>query len=538
MSKDIKFSTDARNSMIKGIRTLYDATRITLGPKGRNVIIEQDFGYPLITNDGVTIAKALELTDHYENMGASLIIEAASKTNDLAGDGTTTAIILASNLILEGIKKMETDQTNPVMIRKAFEEALPVMLNYIDEVSCPIKNITDLEKIAFISSGNQKIADILKEAYTIVGQDGIITIEESKTSETYLDIVRGYAFDKGYLSPYMINTNTNNSNSDKAFAELINPYILIVNQKITTMNTLVPYLEVAISKGLPLLIICSDIESEVLNTLVLNKLRGVFNCVVTKAPYYSEKQRKTLEDLALITNGIIVNNMLDDNLDKMMVLGSAGRVVVKKDTTTIIDGAASMDIINARIGEMRKQIIEENSVYEKEQLQNRIAKISGQAAVIKVGAATETELKEMYMRTEDALNATIAAQISGIIEGGGKVFYELSTKLDALNINPIIIPILKKTLSSPFFQILENAGITGKLKDEVLKEISNKTNQNIWYDASTNTYGSNTEKGIIDPASVAKTCLINAISIASLFLTTECAIVNNVDQPKEDNDLI
>ncbi len=524
MSKIVKFSKNARSSMIEGIETLYNAVRITLGPKGRNAIIEQDFGYPLITNDGVTIAKSIELSDHFENMGASLIIEAASTTNDLVGDGTTTAVILASNLIFEGLKKLD-EGISPATLRKSLEEALPVLLNYIDEVSIEVKDLSDLEKIAYISSGNKTVSSILKEAYSSVGKNGIINIEESKTSETYLDIVKGYTFDKGYLSPYMIN------NSEKALSELVNPYILITNQKITSMNTLVPFLEVAISKNLPVLVICEDIESEVLNTLVLNKLRGVFNCVVVKAPYYGEKQRKTLEDLALITSSVIVNNNVDSSIEKADLLGSAAKVIVKKDTTTIIDGVVSNQKIEEKIKELKLQYINETSVYEKTELQKRMAKISGMAAIIKVGAHTETSLKELRMRTEDALNATLAAASSGIIEGGGKIFFELSKKLKDLSIDESVINILERTLVAPFYQILENAGVD---KNEVL----NKINNQIWYDASTNSFGSNIEKGIIDPASVAKTCLKNAISVASLFLTTECAIVNDNSHIKDDNNLI
>lgn len=524
MSKIVKFSKDARNLMIKGIETLYNSVRITLGPKGRNAIIEQDFGYPLITNDGVTIAKAIELSDHYENMGASLIIEAASTTNDLVGDGTTTAVILASNLIFEGLKKVDAG-VSPVTLRKSLEEALPILLNYIDEVSIEVKDLSDLERIAYISSGNKVIASILKDAYLEVGKNGIITIEESKTSETYLDIVRGYMFDKGYLSPYMIN------NSEKALSELSNPYILITNQKITSMNTIVPFLEVAMSKNLPLLVICEDIEGEVLNTLVLNKLRGVFNCVVVKAPYYGEKQRKTLEDLALITGAVIVNNNIDSSIAKESLLGSADKAIVKKDSTTIIDGVAKNSVIGEKINELKNQYAVETSVYEKTEIQKRMAKISGKAAVINVGANTETSLKELRMRTEDALNATIAASSSGIIEGGGKVFFELAQKLKELKIDDEVLSILEKALCAPFYQILENAGVC---KEEVLSKI----NHQIWYDASDNTFGSNIEKGIIDPASVEKTCLKNAITVASLFLTTECAIVNDNEHLKTDNELI
>lgn len=522
MAKIIKFSNNARSAMLEGIKILYDATRVTLGPKGRNVIIEQDFGYPLIINDGVTIAKSIELSDHLANMGANLIIEAATKTNDLVGDGTTTAIILASNLIFEGIKQIEKG-VNPVALRKYLEEILPLLLKYIDEHSIEVNNVNDLEKIALISSNNQQIASIIKKAYLEVGEDGIINIEESKTHETYLELVKGYVYDKGYLSPYLIN------NQEKGLAELVNPYILIIDHKITTMNELVPFLEVAIAKNSPMLIICEDIETEVLNTVVLNKLRGVFNCVITKAPYYGDKQRKTLEDLATISGATIINNNFVESTYEVL-LGKANKVIVKRDTTTIIDGLGKPEKIKQRITELQQQLSTEDSSYEKTQLENRISKIGGTAAIIKVGATTETALKELHLRAEDALNATKAAMDSGIIEGGGKVFYELANSLDELQITGPAASILKTTLMRPFFQILENAGCN---KKEVLRNINGVN----WYDASTNTYGSNLEKGIIDPTSVAKTCLTNAISIASIFLTTECAIID--EKAKEvNNDLI
>lgn len=522
MAKVIKFSHSARCSMLKGIETLYNATKVTLGPKGRNVIIEQDFGYPLIINDGVTIAKAIELKDHFENMGASLIIEAASKTNDLVGDGTTTAIILASKLIFEGTKLIETGY-NPVVIRKSLDKALPIILKKIDEYSISLKEISDLEKIAYISSNDEVISKVLKEAYSSVGKDGIITIEEARTSDTTLELVQGYSYDKGYLSPYMIN------NTEKQNAVLVNPYILIFNHKITTMNTLVPYFEKAIENNVPILIICEDIENEVLNTVVLNKLRGVFNCVITKAPYYGEKQRKTLEDLAIATNTTIIHN--EDVSNQEVELGRASKVIVNRDSTTIIDGAGDLDKINQRIDELNKQYELETSTYEKGQIETRIAKMKGLAAIIKVGGHTETIVKEKMLRCEDAVNATKAAMQSGIIEGGGKVFYQIAQMLKDLGVDEIVIPMIKNTLEAPFIQILENAGIK---KDDILPRLTNDN----WYDASLDTIGSNLEKGIIDPTSVAKSAITNAISIAGSFLTTEAAITNSEDKNITDDDLM
>ena len=522
MAKVIKFSNSARNAMLNGIETLYNATKVTLGPKGRNVIIEQDFGYPLIINDGVTIAKSIELKDHFENMGASLIIEAASKTNDLVGDGTTTAIILASKLIFEGNKLVEAG-CNPVVIRRSLEKALPIILNKIDEYSISVKEVSDLEQIAYISSNDEVISKVIKEAYEQVGIDGIITIEEARTSDTTLELVHGYSYDKGYLSPYMIN------NTEKQNAVLVNPYILIINHKITTMNTLVPYLEKAIEKNAPILIICEDIEAEVLNTVVLNKLRGVFNCVITKAPYYGEKQRKTLEDLAYATNARIVHN--EDVTNPDIELGQASKVVINRDSTTIIDGRGNEDAINNRILELTKQYEVETSTYEKTQIETRIAKMKGLAAIIKVGGHTETIVKEKMLRCEDALNATKAAMQSGIIEGGGKVFYQLSNILLDLGVDELVEPILKNTLQTPFVQILENAGVK---KEDILPKLTD----GLWYDASSDEVVNNLEKGIIDPASVAKSGITNAISIASIFLTTEAAITNEEHKSVTDDDLM
>ncbi len=522
MSKVIKFNEEAKSLMLKGIDTLYNAVRITLGPKGRNVIIEQDFGYPLIINDGVTIAKAIELEDHFENMGASLIIEAATKTNDLVGDGTSTAIILASKLI-KGGDLLVKQGVNPVVIRKYLDEAIEILLQEIDKKSVMINSIDDLEKIAYISSNNKHVASVLKEAFLAVGKDGIINIEESKTSETYLELVQGYIYDKGYASPYMVN------NADKSSAELVNPYVLIINHKVSNMNELVPFLEKAIEKKVPILIIVEDIEPDVLNTLVLNKLRGVFNCVVTKAPYYGEKQRKTLEDLAVVTRAKIVTGDVVENV--LNVMGRCEKAIIKKDSTTILGGKASEAEIDELLTTLKNQYALENSSYEKNQIEARIAKIKGLAGIIKVGAVTETELEELRLRTEDALNACLASISSGIVEGGGKVFYELAMNLKNLKINELILPLLEDTLKQPFYQILENAGVD---KSTVISKVDSLN----WYNAENDTFGSNFTMGIIDPASVEKTSLLNAFKIASIFLTTECAITNGVNHHKEDNELI
>ncbi|HON63585.1 MAG TPA: chaperonin GroEL [Bacilli bacterium] len=523
MSKQLKFSKDARYEMAKGIECLYNATRITLGPKGRNVIIEQEFGSPQIVNDGVTIAKAISLPDRFMNMGSSVVIEAASKTNDVVGDGTTTAILLASNLILEGLKYIDKG-VNPVMLQKGLQNLLPKIIEEIDKVSTPIESFDDLANIASISSGSAEIGKLIKEAYQEVGTDGVITVEESQSINTYLDVVKGYAYDRGYLSPYMANQ------AEKQIAVLEKPLILIIDKKINTMNEIMPVLEETVKSARPLLIICDDMEQEVLGALIVNKLRGVFQVVVTKAPGFGDRKTQLLTDLAVVTGATYLDsNLISSEPISPKVLGSAAKVIVTKDQTTIVDGSGDSDNIIKHTEKLKAELAETKSEYEKEKLSERIAKILSGIAVIKVGAPTETELKDKKLRLEDALNSTKAASSSGIIEGGGKVFYQISKKLSSFVTNDDFKPaadILKAALQAPFRQIVENAGANF---EEVLQKVSDK----VWFDASTGNFVSLIEKGIIDPTSVAKSALINAVSVASTFLTTECAIVN-VDTKRKD----
>lgn len=523
MKKELKFSSDARTQMTKGVKALYDATRFTFGPRGRNVIIEQEFGTPLIVNDGVTIAKAIKLLNAFENLGSGVVIEAASKTNDVVGDGTTTAIILASKMIFEGIKQIEAG-INPVIIQKGLSRLLPHLLMQIDEASMPVESLDDLAKVASISSNSMEIGEIIKEAYLEVGTDGSITVEESPGITTFLDVVKGYTFDRGFLSPYMANQQ------DKQVAVLEKPLIYLTDKKIITMNELVSSLEVAIKAARPILIICDDIEPEVLSALIVNKLRGIFQVVVTKAPGFGERKTKLLEDLAIITGASFIDTSLGISPNnESPTLGSALKVIINKDQTIIIDGEGSSEAINNRINRLKNELKDQTSEYEKDRLSERIAKITSGVAIIKVGAPTETELKEKKLRIEDALHATKAANASGIIEGGGKIYYQMSLKLPSFVKQKDDEPaseILQTALQAPFFQIVENAGAD-------IQEVLKNVNESLWYDANRNEFASMLTNGIIDPSSVAKSALINAVSVASMFLTTECAIIN-LEQKKID----
>lgn len=523
MSIDLKYSTDARQKMAEGIKKLYDAVRVTIGPKGRNVIIEQDFGTPLITNDGVTIAKAIELDDKYENLGASILLEAASKTNDTVGDGTTTAIILSSALILNGLELIEKG-VSPVDIRKGFEFYLPIITNEIIKASSPVKSLDDLNKIAFVSSNNKLVADLLTKAYDEVGIDGVISLQESSNIETTLEITKGYSFDRGYLSVYL----TSNG-EDKI--ELDNPLILITDKKITMANEIVPYLEESIKRTKPLLIICEDMDSSVLNTLIVNKLRGVFNVAVVKTPSYGERKNNQLEDIAIFTDGTFVNSQVSDQTIDLTVLGSAEKVIITKEQTSIINGAGSQAKIDDRANKLKEILNETTSVYEKEKLEERIAKLLGGVAVIKVGAPTEPELKELKLRIEDAINATKAASQKGVIDGGGKVFYQISEKLkNDENTNMIFAKeIIVKALKEPFKQIMDNAGLN-------LNIVNNLKNDD-WINVETEEITNLKKAGVIDPTSVALSAITNAISVAGVFLTTECAIIKKENQKpvNEDN---
>ena len=523
MSISIKYSSDARKSMQQGIDKLSNAVKVTLGPKGRNVIIEQDFGSPLITNDGVTIAKSIELADKYENLGAKMLLEAASKTNDYVGDGTTTAIVLSSALIKHGLEAVNNG-TNPVELRKGLEHYQDVIVKEIEKVSVPVNSNKDLRMVATISANNPKIGYLLEEAYDQIGVDGLITLQESRGVETDVVVTQGYSFDRTLLSPYF-------ASNENGVLEFENPLVLITNKKISLMQEVVPFLEVAIKKTRPILIICDDMEASVINALVVNKLRGVFNVAVVKAPSYGDKKLKQLEDLAIYTNSIFLNNELDQDLSNPeSFLGGCEKVVINKEQTTLINGFATIEKLEARVHSLYEELLKTDYEYEQEKLKERIAKLHGGVAVIRVGAPTEIELKEQKLRIEDAINATRAASRKGIIEGGGKVFYNIATILEGDTYIEYTEAknILVKVLKEPLMQILENAGVS---KNIALVE------HNKWYDAATGEYVNYFEKGIIDPADVSINAIKNAISVSSVFLTTECAITLNEEkkQVSEDN---
>ena len=529
MNKEIRFSADARNLMAKGIETLNNATKVTLGPKGRNVIIEQDFGSPLIVNDGVTIAKAIKLKNKFENLGASILIEAATKTNDIVGDGTTSAILLSSNLILSGIEAVNKGH-NPVLLRNGFNYYLGHILEMIEQVSTPVESEEDILKIATLSSGNPEIGAIITKAYSEVGKDGIITIEESQGLETYLDVVKGYSYDRGYLSPYMA------TDQEKMISLLDKPLILVTDKKINTMQEIMPFLEQSMKSTRPLLIICDDMSSEVLGAILVNKLRGVFNVVVTKAPSFGERKIRLLEDIAVITGATFINESMGNELNNqpLNILGTAGSVKVSREQTVIVNGSGNdQDILN-RLSSIKLEIQNTTNQYDKDKLQERIAKILGGVAVIKVGAPTEIELNEKKLRLEDALNATRCAMTSGIIEGGGKVLYEISEQITTVKRYPefnVALDILNKVLKEPFRQIIRNSG-------EEVDKIEKRVNHNLWYDASTSNIVNLKPAGIIDPTSVTKSVITTAVSIASVFLTTECAIVNTEQAKLNEEELV
>lgn len=529
MANIVKFNDSAKELMAKGIETLYNAVRVTLGPKGRNVIIEQDFGAPLIVNDGVTIAKSIVLGDKFENLGAAVLIEAASKTNDQVGDGTTTAIILAYNLIKYGLEAIKKG-TNPVVLRNGLNYYLGHILEQIDRVSTPVQSSEDLKKVATLSSQNREIGEYIAAAYEEVGRDGLVMVEESQGLNTYLDVVKGYSYDRGYLSLYMVN------DKEKMEASLDNPLILVTDKKIVNMQELLPHLEKSMKNGRPLFIVCDDMEQEVLSALIVNKLRGVFNVVVTKAPSFGDRKAKLFEDIAVITGATFVDSTIGMNLtDTNIVLGTAVKVVVTKDQTIIIDGGGDKDTILARADAIRNEMAITTSEYDKQKLSERLAKILGGIALIKVGASTEIELKELKLRVEDALNATKAAMKDGIIEGGGKVFYEISEMLRTIKRDPsygVVCDILIEVLKKPFQQIVTNAGLDFA---QVVKEVNNA----YWFDASTSKLVRLKQAGIIDPTSVEKSAITSAISIASIFLTTECAIVKeNENKNISEDDLV
>ncbi|MCU9595597.1 chaperonin GroEL [Caldibacillus thermolactis] len=526
MAKEIKFSEDARRLMANGVDKLANAVKVTLGPKGRNVVLEKKFGSPLITNDGVTIAKEIELEDPYENMGAKLVAEVASKTNDVAGDGTTTATVLAQAMIREGLKNV-TAGANPMGIRKGIEQAVATAVEELRAISKPIEGKESIAQVAAISSADEEVGQLIAEAMEKVGKDGVVTIEESKGFKTELDVVEGMEFDRGYLSAYMV------TDQDKMEAVLEDPYILITDKKITNIQEILPLLEQVVQQGKPLLIIAEDVEGEALATLVLNKLRGTFNVAAVKAPGFGDRRKAMLEDIAILTGGQVITEDLGLDLKTASIeqLGRASKVVVTKESTTIVEGAGETEKIQGRINQIKVQLEETTSEFDKEKLQERLAKLAGGVAVIKVGAATETELKERKLRIEDALNATRAAVEEGIVAGGGTAFMNVYNKVAALEAEGDVktgINIVLRALEEPVRQIAENAGLEGSVVVERLKneEIG------VGFNAATNKWVNMVENGVVDPTKVSRSALQNAASVAAMFLTTE-AVVADIPEPEK-----
>ncbi len=526
MAKDIKFSEEARTLMLQGVDKLANAVKVTLGPKGRNVVLEKKFGSPLITNDGVTIAKEIELENPYENMGAKLVAEVASKTNEIAGDGTTTATVLAQAMIREGLKNV-TAGANPVGIRKGMDKAVAAAIEELQAISRPVENKEAIAQVAAISAADEEVGEYIADAMERVGTDGVITIEESKGFTTELDVVEGMQFDRGYVSHYMV------TDTDKMEAVLENPYILITDKKVSSIQEILPLLEQVVQQSRPLLIIAEDIEGEALTTLILNKLRGTFNVVAVKAPGFGDRRKAMLEDIAILTGGQVITSELGLELKTADVssLGHAAKVVVSKDYTTIVEGAGNSDAIEARVNQIRSQIAETTSEFDKEKLQERLAKLAGGVAVIKVGAATETELKERKLRIEDALNSTRAAVEEGIVSGGGtallNVYGAVEKVLDTVEGDVATgVRIVLRALEEPVRQIANNAGLEGSIIVDRLK----REETGIGFNAANGEWVNMIEAGVVDPAKVTRSALQNAASVAALFLTTE-AVVADIPEP-------
>ncbi|WP_192981325.1 chaperonin GroEL [Marinilactibacillus psychrotolerans] len=518
MAKDIKFSEDARAAMLRGVDKLANTVKVTLGPKGRNVILDKSFGAPQITNDGVTIAKEIELEDQFENMGAQLVAEVASRTNDIAGDGTTTATVLAQAIVNEGMKNV-TAGANPVGIRRGIEKATKRAVEALHEVSTKVEGKESIAQIAAISSGDEEIGQLLADAMEKVGSDGVITIEESQGIETELDVVEGMQFDRGYLSQYMVTDN------EKMEADLDNPYVLITDKKISSVQDILPVLENIMQQNRPLLIIADDIEGEALPTLVLNKIRGTLNVVAVKAPGFGDRRKGMLEDIAILTNGTVITDDLGLDLKDMTIdqLGVAGKAVITKDDTTLVEGAGDKDKIEQRVSMLRAQSEETNSEFDREKLQERIAKLAGGVAVIKVGAATETEIKERKLRIEDALNAARAAVEEGVIAGGGTAYINILSKLEEIEATgdeATGVKLVVRALEEPVRQIAFNAGLDGSVIVERLKHVE----PGIGFNAATGEMVNMVEAGIIDPTKVTRSALQNAASVSALLLTTEAAV--------------
>ncbi|MBP5183818.1 MAG: chaperonin GroEL [Lachnospiraceae bacterium] len=522
MAKDIKQGADARVALAAGVNKLADTVKVTLGPKGRNVVLDKSYGAPIITNDGVTIAKEIELEDAFENMGAQLVKEVATKTNDVAGDGTTTATILAQAMINEGMKNLAAG-ANPIILRKGMKKATDVAVEAIKAMSSPVTGKEQIAKVAAISAGDEGVGEMVADAMDKVSKDGVITIEESKTMKTELDLVEGMQFDRGYVSAYMA------TDMDKMEATLDDPYILITDKKISNIQEILPILEKIVQSGARLLIIAEDIEGEALTTLVINKLRGTFQVVGVKAPGYGDRRKAMLQDIAILTGGQVISDELGLDLKEatMEQLGRAKSVKVTKENTIIVDGCGDKNEIASRVAQIRTQIEETTSDFDKEKLQERLAKLAGGVAVIRVGAATETEMKESKLRMEDALAATRAAVEEGIVAGGGSVFIHASKKVAECAANlegdeKTGANIVLKALEAPLFCIAHNAGLEGAVIVNKVRE----QKEGMGFNALTEEYVDMTKAGILDPAKVSRTALQNATSVASTFLTTESAVAN------------
>lgn len=520
MAKELKFAEDARAAMLRGVDKLADTVKVTLGPKGRNVVLEKSYGSPLITNDGVTIAKEIELEDHFENMGAKLVSEVASKTNDIAGDGTTTATVLTQAIVREGLKNV-TAGANPLGIRRGIELATKAAVEELHNISTVVDSKEAIAQVAAVSSGSEKVGHLIADAMEKVGNDGVITIEESKGIETELDVVEGMQFDRGYLSQYMVTDN------DKMEAVLENPYILITDKKISNIQDILSLLEQILQQSRPLLIIADDVDGEALPTLVLNKIRGTFNVVAVKAPGFGDRRKAMLEDIAILTGGTVITDDLGLELKDATIenLGNASKVVVDKDNTTIVEGSGDKTAIEARVQLIKNQIAETTSDFDREKLQERLAKLAGGVAVVKVGAATETELKELKLRIEDALNATRAAVEEGMVSGGGTALVNVINKVSAVEAQGDVatgVKIVVRALEEPIRQIAENAGYEGSVIVDKLKNVELGTG----FNAATGEWVNMVEAGIVDPTKVTRSALQNAASVSALLLTTEAVVAD------------
>lgn len=529
MSKEIRFSKDARQSMLKGMDQIADAVRITLGPKGRNVVLDKGYGSPLITNDGVTIAREIELEDAFENMGAKLIYEVSNKTNDVAGDGTTTATVLASAMIHNGLKAVEKG-ANPVLLREGIEKAGKAVAEKLLEKSRKIETNEDIASVATISAGSREVGELISKAMDKVGREGVINVDESKGFDTYLEVVEGMQYDKGYVSPYMV------TDREKMEVVLENAYILVTDQKVSTIKDILPLLEQVVQANKPLLIIADDLENEVVSTLIVNKLRGTFNVVATKAPGFGDNQKEILTDIALLTGAKFYAKDLNMQLKDMVLadLGVAKKVIVGKENTTIIDGNGEKAAIEKRVDEIKKQISTSTSEYDKTRLNERLAKLTNGIAVLKIGALTETELKEKKLKIEDALNATKAAVAEGIVVGGGAVLVEILKELKPQLKSDIIdvqkgINVVMDSLTMPLYQIAENAGYDAS---EIV-DMQKQQKPNFGFDALKGEWVDMYKNGIVDPTKVTRSAILNAASISSLFITTEVAVANKKEE-KED----